>query len=69
MDASGRKRLVKTDEELLIPADAIIASLGERVDAVYERLGVAVSDRSLPVLNPSTVETSQTNVYAIGDGP
>lgn len=60
---------METDEEVTLPADAIIASLGERVDgAAYERFGVAVSDRGLPVLDAATMETSQAGVYAIGDG-
>ena len=68
-DASGRQRPVETDEEVTLPADAIIASLGERVDgAAYECFGVAVSDRGLPVLDAATMETSQAGVYAIGDG-
>lgn len=69
LDESGRQRPIETDGEVDIPADTIIASLGERVDsAVYERFGIQVGDRGLPVLDPSTMETSQTGVYAIGDG-
>ncbi len=69
LDESGRQRPVETDGEVTIPADTIIASLGERVDsAVYEGFGIQVSDRGLPVLDPSTMETSEAGVYAIGDG-
>lgn len=69
MDESGRQRPVETEEEVTIPADSIIASLGERVDsAVYEQFGVALNEKGTPILDPATMETSQNGVYAIGDG-
>lgn len=69
MDESGRQRPVETEEEVRIPADSIIASLGERVDSgVYEGFGIALNEKGTPLLDPATMETSQKGVYAIGDG-
>ena len=69
MDASGRQKPVETEEEVQIPADTIIASLGERVDsALYEANGINVNEKGQPVLDAETMETSKTGVYAIGDG-
>ena len=69
MDASGRQKPVETEEEVQIPADTIIASLGERVDsALYEANGINVNEKGQPVLNAETMETSKPGVYAIGDG-
>lgn len=69
MDESGRQKPVVTEDEVLIPADTIIASLGEKVDgAVYEQFGIETTDKGLPVLNPDTMETTASGVYAIGDG-
>lgn len=69
MDASGRQKPVETEEEVQIPADTIIASLGERVDSsVYEQFGIELNEKGTPVLNPETMETTTAGVYAIGDG-
>ena len=69
MDASGRQKPVETEEEVQIPADTIIASLGERVDsALYEANGINVNEKGQPLLNAETMETSKPGVYAIGDG-
>lgn len=69
MDESGRQRPVETEEEITIPADSVIASLGERVDSeMYARFGIALNGKGIPVLDPATMETSQKGVYAIGDG-
>ena len=69
MDESGRQRPVETDEEVQIPADTIIASLGERVDsAVYEQFGIELNEKGTPVFDPETMETTMDGVYVIGDG-
>ncbi len=68
-DESGRQRPVETEGEILIPADTIIASLGEKVDgAQYEAWGIEVDKKGQPVQDPITMETSVKGVYAIGDG-
>lgn len=69
IDESGRQRPVETEEEVRIPADSVIASLGERVDSkVYEGFGITLNEKGAPVLDSATMETSQKGVYAIGDG-
>ncbi|MCD8300936.1 MAG: putative selenate reductase subunit YgfK [Clostridiales bacterium] len=68
-DESGRQRPVETGETVEIPADTVIASLGERVDSsLYEGFGVALNEKGTPILDPDTMETSVPGVYAIGDG-
>lgn len=68
MDASGRQKPVITEEEAEIPADTVIASLGEKVDSdFYKELGLAVDEKGNPVLS-ETMESSEAGVYLIGDG-
>ena len=69
MDESGRQKPVVTEEEVEVPADTIIASLGERIDSsLYEAFGLTLNDRKTPVFDPDTMETSTKGVYVIGDG-
>ena len=50
-----------------IPADTVIAAVGERVDtALFESAGCAVSEKGLPVTDAG-MKTSADGVYAIGD--
>ncbi len=69
MDESGRQKPVVTDEVVEVPADSVIASLGEKVDsAVYEQFGIELNEKGMPILNADTMETTTEGVYAIGDG-
>ena len=69
MDASGRRSVKESDEVVEVPCDTVIASIGEKVDgAFYEKNGIAVTDKGLPVLKKETNETSVSGVYAAGDG-
>lgn len=69
MDASGRQKPVVTKDTVSLPADSVIASLGERVDTkLYEQFGIELNDRKMPLLNPDTMETTRPGIYAIGDG-
>ena len=69
MDASGRRSVKESEEVLEVPCDTVIASIGEKVDgAFYEKNGIAVTDKGLPVLKKETNETSVSGVYAAGDG-
>ena len=69
VDASGRRSVKESDEVVEIPCDTVIASIGEKVDgAFYEKNGIAVTDKGLPVLKKETNETSVSGVYAAGDG-
>ncbi|MDO4749431.1 MAG: putative selenate reductase subunit YgfK, partial [Eubacteriales bacterium] len=67
-DEKGRRSPVATDKTVDIPADTVIAAVGEKIDnALYRALGLALDDRGLPVVN-SAGESSIPNVYLIGDG-
>ena len=69
VDASGRRSVKESDEVVEIPCDTVIASIGEKVDgSFYEKNGIAVTDKGLPVLKKETNETSVAGVYAAGDG-
>ena len=66
-DKSGRRSPVDTGEIREIPADTVIAAVGERVDtALFESAGCAVSEKGLPVTDAG-MKTSADGVYAIGD--
>ena len=69
VDASGRRSVKESDEVVEVPCDTVIASIGEKVDgSFYEKNGIAVTDKGLPVLKKETNETSVAGVYAAGDG-
>lgn len=68
-DASGRRGVVETGEEKEIPADTVIAAVGERVPtAFYEAAGINVNERGRALVNEETGETSRPGVYLAGDG-
>ena len=68
-DASGRRSVSKTDEIVEVPADTVIAAVGEKVDsAFYQANGIAVDGRGFAVIDAETMETSRKNVYVAGDG-
>lgn len=68
-DASGRRGVVETDETVTVPADTVIAAVGEKVPSgFYRENGIAVDDKGRAVVNPETLETSLKGVYIAGDG-
>ena len=68
-DASGRRGVVETVEEREIPADTVIAAVGERVPtAFYEANGINVNERGRALVNEETCETNLAGVYVAGDG-
>ena len=68
-DASGRRGVVETGEEKEVPADTVIAAVGERVPtAFYESCGIRVNDRGRAIVNEETCESSRAGVYIVGDG-
>ncbi len=68
-DASGRRTPVDTGKLETVPATAVIAAVGEKVDdGLYQEMGIAVNERGRAKTNPETLETNLSNVYVIGDG-
>lgn len=68
-DASGRRGVVETEELVEVPADTVIAAVGEKVPtAYYQKNGIAVDERGRAVVHPETMETSVPGIYAVGDG-
>ncbi len=68
-DASGRRGVVETGEEKEIPADTVIAAVGEKVPSgFYEKNGIRVNERGRAVVNEETCETNLSGVYVAGDG-
>ena len=68
-DASGRRSVVETDEVVTVPADTVIAAVGEKVPgAFYEANGIALDARGRVQANQDTLETGREGVYAVGDG-
>lgn len=68
-DASGRRSPVPTGRYKEIEVDAVITATGERVDGdFYQKLGISLNERSLPVVNPQTMESDKAGWYVIGDG-
>ena len=68
-DASGRQRPKGTGEMVEIPADTVLAAVGEQIDqAFYEKNGLAVDEKGYALVNEFTLESGQEHVYVIGDG-
>ena len=69
VDASGRAGVTQTDEIVEVPADTVIAAVGEKVPAdFYEANGIHVNERGKAKLNPATLETNLPGIYLAGDG-
>lgn len=68
MDASGRASVEETGEEETVPADTVIAAVGERVDtALYQANGLPLDNRGKVVADSATLEAC-SGIYVIGDG-
>lgn len=68
-DASGRRGVVQTDETVSLPADTVIAAVGEQVPtALYTAIGLKTDKRGKAEVNERTLETSAENIYVVGDG-
>ena len=66
-DKSGRRSPVDTGEIRRIPADTVIAAVGEQVDtSLFETAGCAIDEKGRPVTD-NDMRTSAEGVYAIGD--
>ncbi|HHV11452.1 MAG TPA: putative selenate reductase subunit YgfK [Clostridiales bacterium] len=68
-DESGRRSPVETDEVVKVPADTVIAAVGEQTDReFYENNNIEVDKKGRPVVNKDSLETNQKGVYVAGDG-
>lgn len=68
-ESGGRRGVTETEEIVSIPADTVIAAVGERVPKTfYESNGIQLNERGRVLVNPETMETSLAGVYAAGDG-
>ncbi len=69
MDESGRRGVVETDETVTVPADTVIAAVGEKVPgSFYAANGIALDERKRPQVDRETLESSVKGVYIAGDG-
>ena len=69
MDASGRQRPEGTGEIVEIPADTVLAAVGEQIDReFYERNGLSTDKKGYALVNEFTLESAVEHVYVIGDG-
>lgn len=67
-DASGRPGVLPTEEMVSVPADTIIAAVGEKVPTdYYKAAGISTDEAGRPLVS-ETLETSLPGVYVIGDG-
>lgn len=56
-DASGRRSPKATGTYREIPADTVIAAVGERVDGdFYKKMGLTLTEKGLPAVDPLTME-------------
>ena len=66
-DASGRRSPVSTGETRQVPADTVIAAIGERIDdTLYTKAGCALDQKGRPVTDERMC-TSVEGIYAVGD--
>ena len=68
-DVSGRRGVTETGETVWVPADTVIAAVGEKVPTDwYQANGLAISEKGRLYVDEKTLKTSDDNVYAAGDG-
>lgn len=68
-DSSGRRGVCETGETVKIPADTVIAAVGEQIPTkFYTDNGIQVDERGRGQVNEATLETSRRGVFIIGDG-
>lgn len=68
-DVSGRRGVTETGETVWVPADTVIAAVGEKVPTDwYQANGLAVSEKGRLYVDEKTLKTSDDNVYVAGDG-
>ena len=68
-DGSGRRSAVETEEFATVPADLVVAAIGEKPDAgFYSGFGLPLDSRGRPLVDPDTLESPVKGVYVAGDG-
>lgn len=67
-DQSGRQRPMGTGEYVEVPADTVIAAVGEKVDSeFYQEIGIAVDQYGRAMTHSENLSTNLEGVYVIGD--
>ncbi len=67
-DASGRPSSVETDETVTLPCSLLISAIGEKVEPKdFTDNGIALTERGKVRTDSNTLETSEQNVFVIGD--
>ena len=67
-DAGGRRAPEKTGQAIILPADLVIAAVGDGIDgAALSEYGVLFSGDGKPVVSSATLESGVRGVYVIGD--
>lgn len=68
VDESGRAGVCKTDETVELPADTVIAAVGEKVPTdFYEANGIHTDAKGRPMTD-NHLQTNVEGVYVVGDG-
>ncbi|MHB1454002.1 MAG: putative selenate reductase subunit YgfK [Saccharofermentanales bacterium] len=68
-DADGRRGAAPAGDIVQVPADTVIAAIGEKVPTrFYQDIGLAVDSRGRARVSEDTLETSLEGIYVIGDG-
>ncbi len=67
-DRSGRRAPVETDEIVTVPADTVIAAVGEKIDSdLYHALELEIDEKGYPICDKYN-QSSVDSVYVAGDG-
>ncbi|MFA6763229.1 MAG: putative selenate reductase subunit YgfK [Sphaerochaetaceae bacterium] len=68
VDASGRRKAVRTEKTFQMKADTIITAIGEKVDKESLALfGIPTDSNGYPVYDAKTLKTNREGVFIIGD--
>lgn len=67
IDESGRRRPVKTEESIDIPADSIISAIGQKTDIKLFNNNDITMENGSAKIDKETYETDIDNVYVAGD--
>ncbi|GKX30032.1 putative selenate reductase subunit YgfK [Vallitalea longa] len=67
LDESGRRRPVKTEHTVDLPADSIISAIGQKTDIqLFNNNNITTENNSVKI-NNETCETNVENIYIAGD--